>query len=114
MALRRCPAPRCPHLTATRYCKQHQREYEQRRGSSRERGYNKQHERLRKLWRARQRRGEQLYCARCGGPIGQHEPFDLGHDDDDRNIYNGPEHQRCNRAAGGKSGARIRNETPGG
>lgn len=38
-------------------------------------------------------------CARCGEFIGPAERWDLGHDDDDRTRYSGPEHRRCNRGA---------------
>jgi hypothetical protein len=39
-----------------------------------------------------------VICWRCGELIGADEPFDLGHDDQDRSQYRGPEHQGCNRA----------------
>jgi hypothetical protein len=44
-----------------------------------------------------------LVCWRCRELIPANEPFDLGHDDDDRTIYRGAEHaNRCNRSAAGK------------
>lgn len=64
-----------------------------------ERGYGAAHKRLRAWWAPRVRRGT-VACARCGWLIEPDEPWDLGHDDDDRNYYTGPEHRDCNRRAG--------------
>jgi hypothetical protein len=38
-------------------------------------------------------------CWRCGELIAPWQAWDLGHDDDDRRRYQGPEHASCNRRA---------------
>lgn len=61
-----------------------------------ERGYGSAHQRLRKEWEPKVERGE-VACAYCFAPIEPGTPWDLGHDRDDRSVYTGPEHRRCNR-----------------
>jgi predicted Fe-S protein YdhL (DUF1289 family) len=61
------------------------------------RGYGNAHQRLRRRWAIRVDRGE-VHCARCGRLIEPGTDWDLGHDDEDRSIYAGPEHRACNRA----------------
>lgn len=68
-------------------------------GSTTARGYGAAHQRERARWRPTVEAGNAT-CWRCGDPIDPAEPWDLGHDDDDRDAeYRGPEHAgRCNRA----------------
>lgn len=101
--MRVCSSPGCPALIPTAgKCAEHQREADQRRGTRQARGYDNNHDRLRKSWVPTVKSG-QVNCWRCGQRIDPNEPWDLGHDDNDRSKYRGPEHaNRCNRAAAGR------------
>lgn len=67
-----------------------------------ERGYGSAHRRERARWVPLVARGG-VICWRCGHLIVPGMPWDLGHDDNDRSVYRGPEHAgRCNRAAGAR------------
>lgn len=100
-AKRICPKPGCPKPAAGRYCPEHNREYEQKRGTARQRGYDARHDAARRTWAALVRGGG-VHCARCHGPIDPAEPWHLDHDDADRTRYIGASHARCNTSAGGK------------
>jgi hypothetical protein len=65
------------------------------------RGYGTRHKALRKKLAPLVASGRAT-CARCGLAIGPEEPWDLGHLDNDRNRYGGPEHRACNRATSGR------------
>ena len=108
-AKRICPKPGCPHVAVGRYCPQHNREYEAKRGTKLERGYDARFRELRRIALDKVSAGG-VNCWRCGKPIEAGAPFDLGHDDHDRTITRGPEHATCNRSAAGRS-AHL---TPGG
>jgi hypothetical protein len=66
--------------------------------STSDRGYGVEHQKLRKKIQKQMDGGKVFLCWRDGKPINPGEPWDLGHDDNDRTKYMGPEHQRCNRA----------------
>ena len=82
--------------TAAR-CMGCRRRYEQQRGTSSQRGYGTQHQRLRATLLATYHPGDP--CPRCGLPLGNNpSKLDLGHTDT-RRGYRGLEHATCNRAA---------------
>lgn len=68
------------------------------RGSTTQRGYGAAHQAERKRLAPMVARGEAT-CWRCNQPIEPGAPWDLGHDDNDRSIYRGPECRTCNRGA---------------
>lgn len=85
-----------------------------RKGSTNSRGYNYKHQKLRKQLAPKVATG-QVECWRCGELIEPGQAWDLGHDDDDRTRYRGPEHAaRCNRAAAGRKAAANRAAKQGG
>ncbi len=102
-----CAVPGCPVLIpqTDRKCAAHALEYEAQRravrGSKERQGYGRRHQRLRTEWARKVGTGT-VHCARCGELIPAGAPFDLGHTDD-RAGYRGPEHQACNRSAGGRN-----------
>lgn len=70
-------------------------------GSTSDRGYGTKHQRE----RAKAKRFVDSGCAhcwRCGTWLDPKQPWDLGHDDDDRSVYRGPECRPCNRATNGR------------
>jgi hypothetical protein len=80
-------------------------------GSTTARGYGYSHAKLRRQWAPHVARGE-VVCWRCGYLIHPAARWDLGHDDDDRTLYRGPEHIRCNRLAAARKGnAAMRRNT---
>lgn len=66
-------------------------------GTTSQRGYDHKHKKLRKQVEPQVLAGK-AFCWRCGEKIQPTDAWDLGHDDEDRTKYRGPEHQGCNRA----------------
>lgn len=66
-------------------------------GTTTQRGYGAEHQRLRRQWAARIAKGG-VSCSRCGTLLQPGMPFDLDHADD-RRSYRGPSCPACNRAA---------------
>lgn len=110
---RRCACGRPTWAVQSPYCDQHSEEARYGRAwrakirrrnsgvkhvkSTNERGYGRRHQALRKTWQRQVDLGI-VICWRCGNPIAPGSPWDLGHDDVDRTVYRGPEHQACNRS----------------
>ena len=86
-----------------------ERKRNQTRPSAKARGYGPAFNRLRRRW-ARIVPGGQVECPRCLMLIEPGEPWDLGHDEYDRENLTlcKPEHRYCNRRAGGRNGGRKR------
>lgn len=103
--MRVCIEPGCPSLTRGTRCATHERDRDRARGSSAARGYGTDHRALRGDWQKRIDGGELVACWRCGGVIDG--PWQLGHCDNDRSRYHGPEHPACNLAVSGRAGARC-------
>lgn len=98
--------------------------------SSKDRGYGGRHAEVRRSVRPRVDSGLSL-CARCDRPIPaggnglcpavhkgvvcgkNHQGWDLGHDDQDRSQYTGPEHVCCNRRTSARVAAQRSREARG-
>ena len=78
-----------------------------------QRGYGHRHQQLRAHYQARINAGEHITCWRpgCGNPITGTD-WHLGHDDDDRSKYRGPECIHCNLSAAGKKSQQRDHTTP--
>lgn len=77
------------------------------RGTRQERGYDAQHDRLRADYQSRMDRGEGFECWRCAATSTPHRvdtsDWQLGHCDDDRTKYHGPECPSGNQATSGRA-----------
>ena len=105
---RPCPKPGCPVPTppSQRYCDEHVAEYEAKRGTASERGYDQGHQKLRARWKRRIEFGL-VQCSRCELVIQPGDDWHLDHDDEDRRRYRGPSHAACNMSAGGRKAHAI-------
>lgn len=101
MALRVCIEANCPELTRTTRCTEHERARDAARGTPTERGYGPEHRALRARYQRRMDGGRFYACWRCGGLIDPSN-WTLGHCDDDRSHYHGPECPPCDYATSGR------------
>lgn len=96
-----CAAKYCPVLTAHSFCDVHQAERERDRGTTKERGYSGQHQRMRAQIVSDMQRGVIIRCVSCTAVLTP-DTFDLGHTDD-RSDYLGPQcANKCNRRDAGR------------
>lgn len=103
-ASRVCPVVGCPVLTTGGRCATHRRQVDRARGSRQARGYDRDHELLRKQWAPRVATGT-VACARCSRTIRAGQAWHLDHKND-RTGYLGPSHDSCNLSAAGKAAHR--------
>jgi hypothetical protein len=76
------------------------------RRSTTARGYGHHHQQTRKAFEAAVATGT-VRCARCNQSIRPGERWDLGHvDGSAKQLYSGPEHERCNRATASRKDGR--------
>lgn len=105
MALRVCSTPGCPILVpaGAGRCIPCERKHNQARGTSTERGYGTKHQHKRIGWQRRLDKGERVTCWRpdCDTIINP-DDWTLGHCDNDRTIYHGPECAPCQYATAGR------------
>lgn len=80
-------------------------------GNTSARGYGHKHQQLRKQYQTLVASGKAT-CWRCGEPIHPNQPWDLGHDDNNRNHYRGPEHRGRECKAGGNRATAGRHKKP--
>lgn len=101
-----CAESGCPALTDSTRCTDHTRQRDRARGTRQQRGYDAAHDRLRATWQHKLDTGATVWCWRCL-THGTRTPIDpsnwhLGHDDEDRSKYRGPECVPCNTATSGR------------
>jgi hypothetical protein len=78
-------------------CDNHARDRDKARGTRQQRGYDATHDSLRASWQRRLDGGLRVHCWRCARLIDP-SSWHLGHCDDDRSRYHGPECPSCNLA----------------
>lgn len=99
-----CAEAGCPVPTpaGTSRCPDHTRAKDQARGTRQVRGYDQAYDRTRRALIPIVQAGKAT-CWRCGTPIAPDAAWNLGHDDHNRDIIRGPEHETCNLSAAGRA-----------
>lgn len=104
VTLRVCAEHGCGKRQAQSRCPAHRSQREKKRGSSTARGYGSEHRALRTSYQRRMdEQGERFTCWRGGEPIDPQD-WTLGHCDDDRTVWHGPECPACDYAVQGRAG----------
>lgn len=80
-------------------------------GTTNQRGYGRTHRHLRAQYVPLVKSGNAI-CWRCGTPIAPNAKWDLGHDDEDRTKWKGPEHIGRECPAGGNRATKARGAKP--
>jgi hypothetical protein len=75
--------------------------------AARRKQYNSREHKARRAAGQRQVDAGVAYCWRCGAWLPPGQVWHLGHDDEDRTVYRGPECPPCNLKAAARKGARI-------
>lgn len=98
-----CPTPGCPTLipVKARHCVPCAQDCERARGTRQQRGYDAEHDRLRKRYAHKVASGT-AFCARCRQPITPGQSWHLDHTDD-RTGYLGASHALCNLSTAGRA-----------
>jgi hypothetical protein len=86
-------------------CRPCERIKDRERGTTTQRGYGAEHEAVARGYQRQMDQGQRFACWRCGRELGTRRGSDwhLGHCDNDRGIYHGPEHPACNLATAGRA-----------
>lgn len=107
MTVRVCIESGCPALTRGTRCTEHERAKDKARGTAAQRGYDQPHRTLRADWQRRLDAGLVVHCWRCAEcdvvTIIDPKAWTLGHCDDDRSTYHGPECPPCDYATSGRT-----------
>jgi hypothetical protein len=89
-------------VQGVKHCPTHTAELQQRANTT-SRGYGWKHQKRRAADAPVVTAGRAT-CWRCGLPIAPGAEWHEGHDDNDRSVYRGPEHVRCNTSTASRRG----------